>query len=182
MGEAEPIPERNRTHVFRPNARAARWAIAMLALLFLLILASVLFGSGFDPSSNDPLWAGLAGAFLVGLMAALAWLMRTRPVLLRIGMEGIDMPVGFSRPLAWNDIHRIRRLPARQSWPIRREWLVVDPAPGVLPDWRLAGPRRLELWLMPRWGIRIPLHALDAPPDDVIASIERFRPVIVLRR
>lgn len=175
---AEPILDRSRTHAFRYGGRSARWALVMLAFLLLLTVASTAFAPGFDASSNDPLWAAFASACLVGLMAAFAWLALKRPVVLRIGPDGIDMPIGFSRPLTWSRIHRVRRLPASKRWIGKHDWLIVDPSPGVLPEWRLSGPRQLDLWLMPPLGLRIPLHVLDAAPGAVIASIERFHPVI----
>jgi hypothetical protein len=79
--------------------------------------------------------------------------------------------------LPWSDIHRIRvRSIARLTG--TECWLIVDPAPGVLPAHRLAGPQRLERWHLRKVGIRIPLHTLEGPPEVVIASIKRFRPVI----
>ncbi|HUF57460.1 MAG TPA: hypothetical protein VMM55_12960, partial [Thermohalobaculum sp.] len=39
-------------------------------LLFALVVAGALIGPGFDPDSNDPLWALLAGLVLAGLHAA----------------------------------------------------------------------------------------------------------------
>lgn len=98
-------------------------------------------------------------------------------MLLRVGPAGLDLPVAFSRPLPWAAIHRIRRLPRRRRFLEDRDWLVVDTAPGVMPAYRLAGPRRLELWHLRHGGLRLPVHALDAAPDTVVASIERYRPV-----
>ena len=55
----------------------------------------------------------------------------------------------------------------------------VDPSPGVLAPLKLPAPRRLELWFQKQHGVRIPLHALDSDPEDVVRSIERYRPVMV---
>lgn len=170
--------DRARTDAFRHDPRAARGLVAIVMLLLLLALAGVLVGPGYDPASSDPLWAALVIGCLAVPLAGLLWAMRRRPVLLRVGPDGIDLPVGFARPLAWADIHRIRQLPETRRLIGTHRWLIVDPLPGVLPRYRLPGPRRLERWLMPRWGIRIPLHTLDAAPEDIVASIERYRPVL----
>lgn len=170
--------DRGRTDAFRYDPRAARWAVGLLALLAALTLAAVLFGDGFGADRADRLWAALAITFLALLIGGLSWAMRRRPVLLRVGPDGIDLPIGFARPLAWADVHRVRRLPETRGLAGRQRWLVIDPVPGVLPRYRLPGPRRLERWLMPRWGIRVPLHTLDAAPEDIVASIERYRPVL----
>lgn len=166
-----------RTEAFRQGAAAPRMVLMLSSALLALTLLAALAGPGFDSRSADPLWLGLACLFLLGLAGAAVWLLRRRPVVLRVGPAGLDLPFAFRRPLPWAGIHRIRReAPPRRGWG-GADWLVVDPSPGVLPDYRLASFRRLELWYLRHGGIRIPLHGLDADPAAVVASIERFRPV-----
>lgn len=169
--------ERTRVDEFRYNGRTAVVLIAMLAALLLLLVLAALLGPGFDPESRDPLYAALGAAFLLGLIAIIAWAGWRRPVLLRVGPAGLDLPIGFRRPLPWSRIHRIRRFQQRRTLHRRMEWLRVDPSPGAMPDYRLPSPERLERWHLRRSGIRIPLSELDATPDEVVASIERYRPV-----
>ena len=172
----DPSRERERTDAFHQGERQLVALIGLSGALIALVILAVLVGPGFDPGSNDPLWASLAVLFLAGLIGALVWALRQRPVVLRVGPAGLDLPIAFTRPLPWAEIHRIRRSRSRWLWE-RRDWLIVDPLPGVLPDLRLAIWRPLELAFQRRHGIRIPLHGLGAEPDAVVASIERFRPV-----
>lgn len=175
--ETGPDPGERRTDRFRQNRRTL-WQIAVLSLVFLgLTVAAVLIGPTFGKGRFD--WLGAFAAFVVfgGLLVLSAWMLSRPPVVLTIGPEGIHMPVGWRSPLAWSDIHRIRHLGSSGGIRGRRIWLAVDPAPGVIPDHRLPGPKRLERWYARRAGIRLPLHGLDAPPEAVIASLERFKPV-----
>ena len=168
---------RQRTEAFRHGNRHLLLLIGTLGLLLALVAAAALIGPGFDPGSNDPLWALLAGLFLAGLIGVLGWVLWRRPVAVRIGPEGIDVPLAFRRPFPWARMHRIRRCRSGHRLEGRRDWLIVDPAPGALPDFRWPTWRWLELRAQ-RWQkIRIPLHALDADPEAVVASVERFRPV-----
>ncbi len=166
-----------RTDSYRYNWRSARLLAFALGGLFVLTAFAAVVGPGFDPKSRDLLFAVLALLFLGSLLGVMVYLMLRPPVMLRIGPDGLYLPVGFRRPMPWNQIHRIRRMPERKYLLQRFDLLVVDPSPGVLPDYRFAGPRRMEKWWLRRVGIRIPLHDLDAKAEVVIASIERFRPV-----
>ena len=58
---------------------------------------------------------------------------------------------------------------------------MVQPRPGVIPKYRLQSFNRLEAWHLKKMGIRIPLHALEADPDEIVASVERFLPVWMVR-
>ena len=168
---------RERTDAFRHGRRHLLLLIGLLGVLLVLVVAAAAIGPGFDPGSNDPLWALLAALFLAALIGAIGWVLWRRPVAVRIGPEGIDVPLAFARPFPWARVHRIRRCRTGDRLHGRRDWLIVDPAPGTLPDYRWPTWRRLELKAQ-RWQkIRIPLHALDAPPETVVASVERFRPV-----
>lgn len=70
------------------------------------------------------------------------------------------------------------RLRSRKYLFDEMQWLKLSLAPGVLPDYRLPRPRWLESWYLRRYGLRIPISALGAEPETVVASIERFRPVV----
>ena len=59
----------------------------------------------------------------------------------------------------------------------QRDWLIVEPSPGVLAPLRLPTWRRLELWFQKYHGVRVPLHGLEANPDEVVRSVELYRPV-----
>lgn len=168
---------RGQTDAFRHGSRQLILLIAGLALLLALVVAGVLIGPGFEPGSKDPLWASLAGLFLAALIGVFGWVLRRRPVAVTIGPEGIDVPLAFARPFPWARMHRIRRCGSGDRLHGRRDWLIVDPAPGALPDFRWPTWRWAEMQAH-RWQkIRIPLHALDADPEEVVASVERFRPV-----
>lgn len=168
---------RQRTDAFRHARRPLVRLVAMLGLLLGLVVLAALAGPGFDAGSNDPVRALLAGAFLAALIGVLGLVIWCRPVAVRIGPEGVDIPLAFARSFPWTHVHRVRRCRSGSRFEGARDWLVVDPAPGTLPDYRWPTSRRLEM-LARRWQtIRIPLHALDADPEAVIASVERFRPV-----
>jgi len=153
------------------------WIIVLLAALLGIFVFAVLFGPGFDPDSNDPYWALLVGPSLLAIVAAFGWVLWRNPRALVISESGIDIPLTFKRPLRWEEIHRIRRVQMRSGLYGRRDWLIVEPSPGVLAPLRLPTWRRLELWLQKQHGVRIPLHGLEADPDKVVRSVERFRPV-----
>jgi hypothetical protein len=146
-------------------------------LLVLFVFAAV-FGPGFRPGSRDLAWAILLGSLLLTILVPFLWLLWRKPVVLIVSDAGIHLPFAFTRPLRWDEIHRIRHLPHGQSFYGRRDWVIVDPSPGVLAPIRLKSWRRLDLWFQKHHGVRIPLHGLDADADKIIGSIERFRPVI----
>lgn len=151
--------------------------IVLLTALLAVLVVAVLFGPGFDRDGRDPLWAALSILGLLSAIGIFVWVLRLNPRALEISDEGIFIPLAFSRPLRWSEIHRIRRMTSDAGIYGRRDWLIVDPSPGVLAPLRLSAPRRLELWFQKRHGLRIPLHALDADPEEVVRSVERFRPV-----
>lgn len=152
--------------------------VSMLSVLLILLVIAVFFGSGFEASSRDPLWAALAVLVLVAVIAGVLWILWKRPVVLTVGPKGIQPIIAFRRPLAWREIHRIRRSRGHGSLTGRRDWLVIDPLPGVLAPLRMPVWRALELRLQKHHGVRIPLHGLEGDPDEVVQSVERFRPVV----
>ncbi len=153
------------------------WVIVLLTLLLGVFLFAVSFGPGFDPGSNDPVWAWGIGLALGLLIGVFGWVLLRNPRALVVSPDGLDLPFAFRRPLPWRDIHRIRRQTTRTFPHGKRDWLIIDPSPDVLAPLRLPTLRRLEIWFQRKHGIRIPLHGLAADPDDVVRSIERFRTV-----
>ena len=151
--------------------------IVLLVVVLVLLILGVVAGPGFDAASNDPLWAALTGLFLAGIIAALVWVLWSKPRALVIGDDGLHIPLAFSRPLHWDEIHRVRRVRSRGGLYGKRDWLIIDPSPGVLAPIRLPTWRRLDLWFQKHHGVRIPLHGLAADPADVVAAIEQYRPV-----
>ena len=88
--------------------------------------------------------------------------------------SGSEQPGDSGREFEWA---RIRRVQAGVGLYGRRDWLIIDPSPGVLAPLRLPVWRKLELWFQSQHGVRIPLHGLEGDTEAVVRSIERFRPV-----
>jgi hypothetical protein len=110
------------------------------------------------------------GAFL------LAW---WRPVLLRVGPEGIHVTPGFRRPFPWQDVQQLSYRSWRSgffhSTSVLKIELVSDAKlPYRAPKLRIAS---LDAWYRRNFGILVPLRYLDANEEAVIASVERFRPI-----
>ena len=144
--------------------------------LLIAAVVGVVFGA--DLSSGWGIFTGVfAIVILSGILVLFIFLARRSPVQLRVGPDGLEMSIGFAAPLAWRDIHRIRYLGEIGYLSGKQAWLVADPSPGVLPAYRFMGPKKAEAWLLRKMGIRIPLHMLEAEPETVIKSIERFKPI-----
>lgn len=114
---------------------------------------------------------------LIGCLGLFLYLATKAPVLLRIGPDGLEMSGGWTAPLAWKNILRIRFLGETKQLTGKQVWLVADPAPGVIPAYRFKGPKKAERWLLRKIGVRIPLHMLETDADAVLRSIERFKPI-----
>lgn len=165
------------THIFRHRKGNLVRVTVLLTILFVVFLFAVLTGPGFDPDSSHAAWAWIIGLSLLAIIAGFVGILARNPKALVVGEAGIDIPLAFKRPLRWDDIHRIRRVQTNSGLYGRRDWLIVDPSPGVLAPLRLPVWRKLELWFQSQYGLRIPLHGLDGDADSVVRSIERFRPV-----
>lgn len=166
-----------RTDSFYQKTSLLLTVIGLLGALLLLVILAALFGPGFDPASNDRLFAALVVIGLVLPLLGFGWLLWKRPKVLVVSPDGLHIPFAFKHPLGWHDIHRIRRSRTGRSLQGRRDWLIVEPSPGVLPQLRLPTSRKLDLWFQKHHGIRIPLHGIEGHPGDIVASIARFRPV-----
>ena len=60
----------------------------------------------------------------------------------------------------------------------QRDWLIVEPLPGVLAPLKWPVWRKAELWLQRQQGVRIPLHGLEGDAEAIVAAVERYRPVL----
>lgn len=170
-------PDLMRGDSFRASRRTSRDIALLTAGLLAVTVVAIAVGPGFDASSADLWKAGLAIGGLVLMLSIFTVLFLRPPVILRVGPEGLQLPLGFAQPIAWRDIRRVRRPPGTRTLWERRSWIVVELRDGVVPNYRFSAPVWLELWYLRRFGLRIPLHALGDPPDVVVASIERFFPV-----
>ncbi len=167
------------THIFHHRRRNLIWVICLLTAIFGIFLFAVLVGSGYDPDSNHSYWALVISLSLAAVIGLFVWVLLRNPRALVIDEDGINIPLAFKQPLRWEDIHRIRRVQTRVGLYGRRDWLIIDPSPGILAPLRLPVWRRLELWFQSRHGVRIPLHGLEGAPDEIVRSIQRFRPVVL---
>ena len=154
-------------------------AILVLLSVFLgLLILAVTVGSGFGAGSWNAFVAGVFALLLAGGIAVVARLLIRRPPVLELSDEGLFFPMTYRRPLRWDEVHRIRRETAPRHLVYgARDWLVVDPLPGVLAPLKWPVWRKAELWLQRQQGVRIPLHGLEGDPEDVLRVIEQFRPV-----
>jgi len=132
------------------------WIIVLLTALLGVFGFAVLYGEGFDPNSNDPFWAILVGSSLLACIAAFGWVLWRRPRAIVVSEIGVHIPMAFKRPLRWDEIHRIRRVQTHRALYGRRDWLIIEPSPGILAPLRLPTWRRLELRLQKQHGVRIP--------------------------
>ena len=151
--------------------------LLVLFVLVLFVFAAV-FGPGFDRDSQDLAWAVFIRGCLLVILIPFVWLLWRKPAVLIVGDARIHLPIAFKRPLRWNEIHRVRLLQPGQSFYGRRDWVIVDPSPGILAPIRLKSWRTLDLWFQKNHGVRIPLHGLDADPEEVVQAIKVYRPVM----
>lgn len=163
---------------FRHRSSVLLTIVCLLSGLLALFVFSAVFGPSFDSDSHDLILAYLLGGLLLTVLAPFVWLLWQKPVVLIVSNAGIHLPFAFKRPLRWDEIHRIRLLPHGKSLFGRRDWMIIDPSPGVLAPIRLKTWRRLDLWFQKHHGVRIPLHGLNANPDEVVRAIEVYRPVV----
>jgi hypothetical protein len=161
------------TRAFRANPRTA-WQIVGLTSVLLVLLIFALS----QASDPGPLQAALAITLLVGLIAVFGYIALRPPIQLCVGADGLTLPLAWRTPLAWQDIRSIRRKRSGPSLQGKRDWLVVQPKAGVIPDYRLRSPRRLEAWNIRKFGVRIPLHGLSENGDEVVAAIRNHFPFV----
>jgi hypothetical protein len=171
--------DRSRTDAFRFAPGGAVYAFAAIGGLGAFAVAAAVFDLGGARENGDALWLVPAGVFLIVVCFGLFWATRRRPVLLRVGPEGLDLPAALAGPVAWADIWRMFRTRRRVILQPDFVLLKVELGPGVRPVYK----RRpwtwpiVDGWIARKYGLRIPLHNLDAAEEVILASIERFKPV-----
>lgn len=160
------------TTEFRLNSRRLWAAAAGLGLLGVGSLAAALQAEG----SQLLLWTGGLVVFGAG---ATVWAALARPVVLRIGPDGLQLVARHGAPVAWGGIAEIRHAPAGVAG-FGGDALGVHVHPGAEPAlrWPMAALGRLERRHASIPGIIIPLAGIDAPAAEILAAIERFHPVI----
>ena len=169
-----------RVDAFRARVRGGALAAIAVAALAVFALAAALFDLGQARQTGDAYWLAPAGLLLLPVAAGLGWVAFRRPVVLTIGPEGLYQPIACTAPLSWRDVWRMRCV-RRKGGLFRRSTAVleIDLSPGaMIPYKRWAGSVPvIDRWLVRKFGLRVPLHHLDAEAGAVLASIERFRPV-----
>ncbi len=164
------------TDVFTYGGQGAILIASLSAALLLLLIAAATTSPGFQGSFADVAGLTIGVAFLSVLCALPLWLRAKAPTILRIGPEGLQLALTWSAPLPWGQVRRI--VTDRRGGPLTsRLVLRLDLVDGVLPPFRFAVWRRLELWHIRRFGLVIPISSLDRDPKTVIASIRRFAEV-----
>jgi len=172
--------DRARTDAFRyAPGRVGLLAALSIGALGAFAIAMVALDLGGARARPGAVWIAPAGALLILTMLGLLWLSRRAPVLLAIGPDGLDLPAALARPVAWAEIWRIRRTRRPISLWQDLVMLKVELSHGV----RLRYKRRLwtwpavDAWIARKYGLRVPLHNLDAAEQVILASVERFKPV-----
>lgn len=173
-----------RVDAFRARVRGAVPAAIAVAALAVFAVAAALFDLGQARQTGDAWWLAPAGVLLLPVAAALGWVVLRRPVVLTVGPEGLYQPIAWSAPLPWRDVWRMRCVRQKTMLRGRSAVLAVDLSPGAtIPykRWAQTVPA-LERWLIRTFGLRVPLHHLDAEPGTALASVERFRPVAAVSK
>lgn len=163
------------THHFRYCKGFARRSAALPLIILYAILVWQLFGTDILPG-----WVA-AAIITVTATIALVWIVLSRhpATRLSVGPDGFAFPVGLTRRIGWSEINRIT-YSSRPSVVHSRDWLVIEikddaPARYTLPFL----PHAITALPQSR-AVRVPLHALASSSGDVLASVERFMPVIDL--
>ncbi len=171
--------DRARTDSFRCAPGRAVYASASIGALGLFAISAAAFNIGGAQESGQAFWLAPAGISLVLAMLGLFWLTRRAPVLLTIGPDGVDLPAAFSRPIAWRDIWRIRLSWRRVVLQPDFILLKLELTNGAQPAYkrRLWTLPPIDGWIAKKYGVRIPVHNLDAPAKVILNSVERFKPV-----
>lgn len=173
---ASDMPER-RVDAFR----LARWRPQLAGVLLALIGAANLAIVDRDAVARggEDFWLAIAAWGILAAALVAFWLAWRRPVLLSVGPEGLHVSPGYRRPFPWDDIRGLGYRLFR-SGPFHRFHILMvelDPDAEVPVLWRIRWMARLDRWFARKAGVRVPIWLLDASPDEIIASIERFHPV-----
>jgi len=153
-----------------------------LAALGLFALIAPVLDLGQARQDGHTIWLVPSGFILVLTACGLGWFAAKTPVVLTIGPEGLYQPIACTVPLPWRDIWRMSCFKSGGRFLGRRAVLQVDLVPGAMipyKRWARSVPA-LDRWLIRKLGLRVPLQHLDADPETVLSSLERFRPVKVV--
>ena len=162
------------TRCFLYNRWVARRTAAMTMIVLYLCLIWVILG---QDGASYPLRALVIIA--CALFAAIFMVISRHPITrLRVGPDGLTAPFGLMRRIKWQDIESAHYVPKRPLLWYAQEWLHVRLKPGTTGVLRIPLPRNLEEWVLEKVGVHVPLHALHDPSGEVLASIERFMPVL----
>lgn len=161
------------THRFRHARKTPRrlaLTFAMAAVLFLVQGAS-----GFvDVAGPLGLMVLLPLSALAAIYAVLA---RHPAVTLEVGPDGIALPFSLTGPVPWPSVRAITCESGRFVEGQRMQWMAVRVDPRAVPEFRWYALRRLTAPLTRRDTIRLALHELHGPTEDIVHSVERFHPV-----
>lgn len=145
------------TDKFRYSRGAARRRAAVPMIILYSALLWILFGEA--PEAH--LWLDDLFVVLAAAVAVVAIVLSRHPIVrLSVGENGLAVPFGNIRHVAWRQVEDLRIVTRQPLLWFRRSWLLVT------LKGRRAGPHLI-----------VPLHVLKASPEDVRASIERFMPV-----
>lgn len=175
MAWASEMPER-RVEAFR----LARWRPLLAAtLLALLGAASLAIVPDDAPRFSEDFWLALAAYFILAMALVGFWLAWRRPVLLRVGPEGLHVSPGYRRPFPWSDIRGLRYAVVRAGLfnRFRIREVELDRNSEIPVLWRVRWMARVDRWFASKAGVRVPLWILEASTEEIITSIERFHPV-----
>ncbi len=168
-----------RVDAFRVRVRGSWLVATAVAAPGAFAVAAAVFDLGAARQTGNAYWLAPSGLFLLAVAAGLCWFAAKRPVVLKIGPEGLQQPITWAAPLPWRDIWRMRCVKRGGRFSRRTATLEVDLSPGAaIPYKRWGSPvPAADRWLVRKFGLRIPLQHFDAEVETVLASLERFRPV-----
>jgi hypothetical protein len=164
---------------FRVRVRGGWLVATAVAAPGAFALAAAVFDLGAARQTGNAYWLAPSGLFLLVVAAGLWWFAAKRPVVLKIGPEGLQQPITWAAPLPWRDIWRMRCVKRGGRFSRRTATLEVDLSPGAAISYKRWGSPvpAADRWLVRKCGLRIPLQHFDAEVETVLASLERFRPV-----
>jgi len=172
------MPER-RLDAFRLARRHPLIGATLLAALGIVSLAIVDDEIGGIRGTGKAFWVAVAAYFLLATALVGFWLAWRRPVLLRIGPDGLELSPVFLRPFPWSDIRGLRYRVVRVGLFHRFRLLEVElECDAEIPvRWRIRWMAKLDRWYARKAGMRMALWVLEASAEEIIASAERFHPV-----
>ncbi len=161
------------THRFVSNRWAARRAAAAMMVVLYAIILWIVLGKESDLSS----WFEFTIISFIAALALVFLIISRHPITrLRVGPDGVSVPFGILRQVAWHEIQDAHYILKRPLILPPREWMHLTLKPKGTTISRVPLPAGVQNWLR-RVGIWIPLHLLRDPSGEILSSIERFMPV-----